>query len=151
MPYGSCSFTSASPAAATATSALTSWRCIRCFGFCPSPASSPSPWAGSAVPLLEVRAVSKSFRGLRAVHEASLAIAEGDIQALIGPNGAGKTTIFNMIAGVYAPDRGEIVFDGRAIHGLRPEQICAAGIGRTFQIVKPFRSEERRVGKEERL
>jgi branched-chain amino acid transport system ATP-binding protein len=90
------------------------------------------------VPLLEVRAVSKSFRGLRAVHEASLAIAEGDIQALIGPNGAGKTTIFNMIAGVYAPDRGEIVFDGRAIHGLRPEQICAAGIGRTFQIVKPF-------------
>ena len=90
------------------------------------------------MPLLEVRAVSKSFRGLRAVHEASLAIAEGDIQALIGPNGAGKTTIFNMIAGVYAPDRGEIVFDGRAIHGLRPEQICAAGIGRTFQIVKPF-------------
>jgi len=90
------------------------------------------------MPLLEVRAVSKSFRGLRAVHEASLAIAEGDMQALIGPNGAGKTTIFNMIAGVYAPERGEIVFDGRPIHGLRAEQICAAGIGRTFQIVKPF-------------
>ena len=90
------------------------------------------------MPLLEVRAVSKSFRGLRAVHEASLAIAEGDIQALIGPNGAGKTTIFNMIAGVYAPDGGEIVFDGYPIHGMRPEQICAAGIGRTFQIVKPF-------------
>ena len=90
------------------------------------------------MPLLEVRAVSKSFRGLRAVHEASLAIAEGDIQALIGPNGAGKTTIFNMIAGVYAPDAGEIVFQGKPIHGLRPDEVCAAGIGRTFQIVKPF-------------
>jgi branched-chain amino acid transport system ATP-binding protein len=90
------------------------------------------------VPLLEVRAVSKSFRGLLAVHEASLAIAEGDIQALIGPNGAGKTTIFNMIAGVYAPDSGEIRFGGAPIQGLRADQVCAAGIGRTFQIVKPF-------------
>ena len=88
--------------------------------------------------LLQVEAISKSFRGLRAVHEASLAIAEGDIQALIGPNGAGKTTIFNMIAGVYAPDAGSIVFNGVEIQGLRPDQICAAGIGRTFQIVKPF-------------
>jgi branched-chain amino acid transport system ATP-binding protein len=90
------------------------------------------------VPLLEVRAVSKSFRGLRAVHEASFEIGEGDIHGLIGPNGAGKTTIFNMIAGVYAPDRGAIVFAGRPIQDLRPEQICDAGIGRTFQIVKPF-------------
>jgi branched-chain amino acid transport system ATP-binding protein len=88
--------------------------------------------------LLEVRAVSKSFRGLRAVHDASFEIAEGDIHGLIGPNGAGKTTIFNMIAGVYAPDSGEIRFAGRPIQGLRPEEICAAGIGRTFQIVKPF-------------
>src|SRR5919201_1147675 len=88
--------------------------------------------------MLEVRSVSKGVRGLRAVHEVSFDVPEGDIQALIGPNGAGKTTIFNMIAGVYAPDRGEILFDGRPIHGMRPEQICAAGIGRTFQIVKPF-------------
>jgi branched-chain amino acid transport system ATP-binding protein len=88
--------------------------------------------------LLEVRGLSKSFRGLRAVHQASFEIPEGSINALIGPNGAGKTTIFNMIAGVFAPDVGEILFQGRPIHGLRPDQVCAAGIGRTFQIVKPF-------------
>jgi branched-chain amino acid transport system ATP-binding protein len=88
--------------------------------------------------LLEVRGISKSFRGLRAVSNASFELPEGDINGLIGPNGAGKTTIFNMIAGVYAPDSGKIVFQGREIQGLRPDQVCAAGIGRTFQIVKPF-------------
>jgi branched-chain amino acid transport system ATP-binding protein len=90
------------------------------------------------VPLLEARGISKSFRGLHAVSNASFAVPEGDINGLIGPNGAGKTTIFNMIAGVYAPDSGEIVFEGRRIDGRRPDQVCAAGIGRTFQIVKPF-------------
>src|SRR4051794_24080422 len=88
--------------------------------------------------MLEVKTISKAFRGLRAVREASFAIPQGDINGLIGPNGAGKTTIFNMIAGVYAPDSGSIIFDGSPIEGLRPDQICAAGIGRTFQIVKPF-------------
>ena len=88
--------------------------------------------------LLEARGISKSFRGLQAVSNASFAIPEGDINGLIGPNGAGKTTIFNMIAGVYAPDSGEIVFAERRIDGLRPDQVCAAGVGRTFQIVKPF-------------
>ena len=88
--------------------------------------------------LLEVRGISKSFRGLRAVADASFHVPQRAISALIGPNGAGKTTCFNMIAGVYSPDRGSIVFDGRPIHGLRPDQVCAAGIGRTFQIVKPF-------------
>ena len=88
--------------------------------------------------LLQANAISKSFRGLKAVQAASFEVAQGAIVALIGPNGAGKTTCFNMIAGVFAPDTGEIVFDGRAIHGLRPDQVCAAGIGRTFQIVKPF-------------
>ncbi|MGE5823852.1 MAG: ABC transporter ATP-binding protein [Bacteroidota bacterium] len=88
--------------------------------------------------MLAVRALSKSFRGLRAVSGASFDVSEGGLMALIGPNGAGKTTIFNMAAGVYAPDEGEIVFAGRRIDGLRPHQICAAGIGRTFQIVKPF-------------
>src|SRR5712664_4090861 len=88
--------------------------------------------------LLEVGGISKSFRGLRAVNHASFEIAEGDIYGLIGPNGAGKTTIFNMVAGVYAPDSGEIIFNQRKIQGLRPDQVCAAGIGRTFQIVKPF-------------
>ena len=88
--------------------------------------------------LLEVDGVSKRFRGLRAVQDASFAIPEGDINGLIGPNGAGKTTIFNLIAGVYAPDAGRIRFQGREIQGLRPDRVCAAGIGRTFQIVKPF-------------
>jgi branched-chain amino acid transport system ATP-binding protein len=88
--------------------------------------------------ILQVSGLSKSFRGLRAVNNASFEIPAGDINGLIGPNGAGKTTIFNIIAGVYAPDSGKIVFDGRRIDGLRPDQVCAAGIGRTFQIVKPF-------------
>src|SRR4029079_17085012 len=88
--------------------------------------------------LLRVSNVSKSFHGLRAVRDASFEVPEGSINGLIGPNGAGKTTIFNMVAGVYAPDFGEIVFDDKPIHGLRPDQVCAAGIGRTFQIVKPF-------------
>jgi branched-chain amino acid transport system ATP-binding protein len=85
-----------------------------------------------------MRGISKSFRGLKAVTGASFAVTPGAIHGLIGPNGAGKTTIFNMVAGVYSPDEGEILFDGKPVHGLRPDQICAAGIGRTFQIVKPF-------------
>ena len=88
--------------------------------------------------MLTVRNISKSFRGLRAVREASFEVPEGSINALIGPNGAGKTTIFNMIAGVYPPDSGSISFRGKPVHGLRPDEICSAGIGRTFQIVKPF-------------
>jgi len=88
--------------------------------------------------MLEARKISKSFRGLKAVSNASFEIPEGSINALIGPNGAGKTTVFNMIAGVFAPDSGAILFEGNPINGLRPDQICAAGIGRTFQIVKPF-------------
>jgi branched-chain amino acid transport system ATP-binding protein len=90
------------------------------------------------VSLLAVNNISKSFRGLKAVSDASFEITEGSINALIGPNGAGKTTIFNMVAGVFPPDSGSISFQGKPIHGLRPDQICAAGIGRTFQIVKPF-------------
>ncbi|HET7765433.1 MAG TPA: ABC transporter ATP-binding protein [Burkholderiales bacterium] len=88
--------------------------------------------------LLAVRNINKSFRGLKAVADASFEIPEGSVNALIGPNGAGKTTIFNMIAGVFPPDSGSIVFQNRSVHGLRPHQVCAAGIGRTFQIVKPF-------------
>ena len=88
--------------------------------------------------ILEARGISKSFRGLKAVSNASFEIPEGSINALIGPNGAGKTTIFNMVAGVFAPDTGKITFQGKEIQGFRPDQICAAGIGRTFQIVKPF-------------
>ena len=88
--------------------------------------------------MLEVTDVSKSFRGLKAVSRASLSLVRGEVVALIGPNGAGKTTLFNLIAGALAPDEGRIVFDGRDIAGRRSDEVCAAGIGRTFQIVKPF-------------
>jgi len=88
--------------------------------------------------ILEVRNLSKSFSGLRAVQNVSFDVPQGEIVGLIGPNGAGKTTCFNLIAGVYRPDQGEVRFDGKRVDGLRPDEICRAGVGRTFQIVKPF-------------
>jgi branched-chain amino acid transport system ATP-binding protein len=88
--------------------------------------------------LLEVDNLSKSFSGLRAVQSVSFDVPEGDIVGLIGPNGAGKTTCFNLIAGVYKPNEGEVRFAGRRIDGSRSDQICRAGVARTFQIVKPF-------------
>ncbi|MBZ0218560.1 MAG: ABC transporter ATP-binding protein [Fimbriimonadaceae bacterium] len=88
--------------------------------------------------LLEIDNVNKSFRGLRAVSDVSFDVDAGSITALIGPNGAGKTTLFNLIAGVFPADSGEIRFNGKDILGRRPDQICAAGVGRTFQLVKPF-------------
>jgi branched-chain amino acid transport system ATP-binding protein len=88
--------------------------------------------------LLEVDRISKSFRGLRAVQDVSFAVPEGEIVGLIGPNGAGKTTCFNLIAGVYRPDAGQVRLAGQRIDGWRPDQICQAGLARTFQLVKPF-------------
>jgi branched-chain amino acid transport system ATP-binding protein len=88
--------------------------------------------------LLELAHVSKRFSGLRAVQDVSFAVPEGKIAALIGPNGAGKTTCFNVIAGVYRPDAGEVRLGGERIDGWRPDRICRAGVGRTFQLVKPF-------------
>jgi len=90
------------------------------------------------MPRLELEDVSKSFRGLRAVSRASFVVEAGTIVALIGPNGAGKTTIFNLIAGVHRPDSGDIRLHARSIAGLAPDEVCAAGVGRTFQLVKPF-------------
>ena len=87
---------------------------------------------------LEVLNANKSFRGLRAIKNVSMSVDSGTIVALIGPNGAGKTTLFNMIAGALAPDSGEIRVNGARIDGLRPDQVCAAGVVRTFQLVKPF-------------
>ena len=88
--------------------------------------------------LLAVQQISKSFRGLKALANVSFEIQPNTVAALIGPNGAGKTTLFNIIAGAQMADRGTIVFDGRRIDGLRPDQICHLGIARTFQIVKSF-------------
>ena len=88
---------------------------------------------------LDIEGIAKSFRGLRAVHDVSFVVPAGAIHALIGPNGAGKTTIFNMIAGALAPSAGRVMLDGKTISGLRPDRACAAGVGRTFQIVKPFK------------
>jgi branched-chain amino acid transport system ATP-binding protein len=88
--------------------------------------------------LLSLAAVTKRFRGLVAVDGVSFAVAPGDIFAVIGPNGAGKTTLFNMIAGVFAPDEGAIEFAQERIDGRRPDEIARRGIGRTFQIVRPF-------------
>ncbi|MDO9413321.1 MAG: ABC transporter ATP-binding protein [Pseudolabrys sp.] len=88
--------------------------------------------------ILKVDGISKRFRGLVAVDRLSFDVPEGGIFAVIGPNGAGKTTLFNMIAGVYTPDNGTITFAGDRIDGLPPNEVAQRGIGRTFQIVRPF-------------
>jgi branched-chain amino acid transport system ATP-binding protein len=88
--------------------------------------------------LLKVERVSKRFRGIVAVDGVTFEVQEGGIFAVIGPNGAGKTTLFNTIAGVFAPDAGTISLYGERISGLAPNEICTRGIGRTFQIMRPF-------------
>lgn len=88
--------------------------------------------------MLEVKNLSKSFGGLRAVSQASLSVPEGKIVSLIGPNGAGKTTLFALISGFLKPDEGEVNFQGHSIGGWKPHQICQLGLVRTFQIVRPF-------------
>jgi len=88
--------------------------------------------------LLELKNVSKSFGGLKAVADVSLSVEKGEIVGLIGPNGAGKTTLMNLVCGVYRPSEGQVLFDGLDVTGLRPHRICRAGISRTFQIPRPF-------------
>lgn len=88
--------------------------------------------------LLCVHGVSKRFRGLTAIDRVSFVVNPGDVFAVIGPNGAGKTTLFNMVAGALMPDTGTITFAGERIDGKRPDQLAQRGIGRTFQIVRPF-------------
>jgi len=90
--------------------------------------------------LLELDHVHKIFGGLHAVKAVHVRVEPGEIFGLIGPNGAGKTTIFNVITGVYRPDRGRVLFDGQDISGWKPAQVAAAGIGRTFQNIRLFRS-----------
>lgn len=88
--------------------------------------------------ILAVRNLSKSFGGLRAVQDVSFDIAQGSILGIIGPNGAGKTTLFNLLNGFEKPNSGEVLLDGENVVGLKPHQLCNAGLGRTFQIMRPF-------------
>jgi branched-chain amino acid transport system ATP-binding protein len=90
------------------------------------------------MPLLELRDVTKAFGGLGVVEHLNLHVDEGEIVSVIGPNGAGKTTVFNLITGIFHPDSGEIVFDGRRISGLAPHKITQRGVARTFQTLRLF-------------
>jgi len=88
--------------------------------------------------LLRVDNVTQRFGGLVALDRVSLAVEERRIHGIIGPNGAGKTTLFNIVAGSFPPSEGRLTFDGRDISSLSPEQRCARGIARTFQVPRPF-------------
>ncbi len=88
--------------------------------------------------MLEVRNLGISFGGLRAVNEFSLSVKKGQLYGLIGPNGAGKTTVFNLLTGVYKPDTGSVILDGKDITGMKTAQISRAGIARTFQNIRLF-------------
>jgi branched-chain amino acid transport system ATP-binding protein len=88
--------------------------------------------------LLALQGVSLSFGGLRVVDNLDITVGEGEIVSLIGPNGAGKTTLFNLITGVYEPDEGQILLDGRNIAGLQPHKINHLGVARTFQTLRLF-------------
>ena len=94
---------------------------------------------GAREPHLVIEGVAKSFGGVRAVEDVSVAAERGRILAIIGPNGAGKTTLLNMISGFYRPDRGHILFEGKNITQLAPNRIAALGIARTFQNIALFR------------
>ena len=88
--------------------------------------------------MISVQNIHKSFGGIRAVNDASLEIASGSITGLIGPNGAGKTTLFNVIAGLFKPDSGQVLLDGEDITGLPPHKLFHKGLLRTFQIAHEF-------------
>jgi branched-chain amino acid transport system permease protein len=98
--------------------------------------SAPRPAFGA--PILQLDNVSRAFGGLKAVDEVTLAVPQGMIYGIIGPNGAGKTTLFNVINGFLAADQGSMQFAGAAIGGLKPHEVCARGVGRTFQVVRSF-------------
>jgi ABC-type branched-subunit amino acid transport system ATPase component/ABC-type branched-subunit amino acid transport system permease subunit len=97
-----------------------------------------APRAHTAKAALEASALAKSFGGIRALEDASLAVADRTLHALIGPNGAGKTTLFNLISGLFVPDRGRVLLAGVDITGMSPHGIVAAGLARSFQITNLF-------------
>jgi len=92
----------------------------------------------SAPALLVATAIGKRFGGVQALSEVSFTIRQGEIYGLIGPNGAGKTSLFNVLTGIYPADAGEFVFDGRPLGGLKPHEVAARGIARTFQNIRLF-------------
>jgi branched-chain amino acid transport system permease protein len=118
---------SPSPAAAVTISAVT----------VSAPPGRPAA-GGSAQPILELRGVTRSFGGLRALDDVSFTVNRGTLQGIIGPNGSGKTTLFNVLNGFLAPDRGSILFNGESIVGMKPNRVCRLGVGRTFQVVRTF-------------
>jgi branched-chain amino acid transport system ATP-binding protein len=90
------------------------------------------------VTLLQADRITKRFGGVQALSEVSFSIRGGEIFGLIGPNGAGKTTLFNVLTGLYAPDAGSFLFGGRDLTGLKPHEVAAAGVARTFQNIRLF-------------
>jgi len=93
---------------------------------------------GSGLTLLSGTGINKRFGGVQALAEVTFAIAHGEIYGLIGPNGAGKTSLFNVLTGIYSPDGGEFLFDGQPLDGLKPHEVAARGIARTFQNIRLF-------------
>jgi len=91
-----------------------------------------------ADPMLELRDLSMSFGGLRVIDSLDMEVLPGEIVSVIGPNGAGKTTLFNLITGVYQPDSGDILLDGKTLVGLAPHKITNRGVARTFQTLRLF-------------
>ena len=108
----------------------------------PAPAVAAGPAraapSASAFVLLDVRGLSKSFGGLKAVQDVSFSVREGEILGIIGPNGAGKTTLFNLLNGILKADSGSVTYTGKPVLGLPTNRVCHLGIGRTFQVVRPF-------------
>jgi branched-chain amino acid transport system permease protein len=98
----------------------------------------PARTRGTGDVVLEVRNLLRAFGGLKAVQDVSFKLRKNEILGIIGPNGAGKTTLFNLLNGFLRPGTGEILLDGREMSGRKPHELCEAGIGRTFQIMRPF-------------
>jgi len=104
-----------------------------------APAAAPARRAAqTGEVILEARGLSKNFGGLKAVDDVGFQVRQGMILGIIGPNGAGKTTAFNLLNGFLEPSAGDVRLDGRSILGLKPHQVCELGVGRTFQIMRPF-------------
>jgi ABC-type branched-subunit amino acid transport system ATPase component/ABC-type branched-subunit amino acid transport system permease subunit len=103
----------------------------------PAPAPATRRAVGDEV-VLRIANLSRSFGGLRAVQDVSFEVRKGEVLGIIGPNGAGKTTLFNLLNGFIRPDAGKVLFEGRRLLNLKPNAVCRLGIGRTFQIMRPF-------------